>query len=414
MTLLAFLRLTRESLSKDAIIRSELAYGSTKTLYMLEEGAAVGELKWPQQWWLEASFKKALNAGIFRGTFYLAVLLFLLPRIAMGIYTSIWLSNESGALYYATIIQPGFIGDFVLIVVPLLLLRRIFGKMRGIVEEINLQVKNDNLSAPASIKYFIGDQIRNVNEAYLKRFLRPLVMRYLQEGCNTIFARKYQTRVLLVSSIAAAIAIWLANVPYYGPAGLRVVDLAYRHLTWSLILGVTGMFSFSFVLCYLLFFTFVSVVNLVKIPRHRPLRIHYGTLSEMLVSMFSYLGSLLGFASIWILVWNILVPPPEERSYGVYGGIYISIASITTMIVIAFSGLYVMHTAIKNSKRNKLDLLEAEIEREERPNKYRLILGEYRATSKEGTWPVTASILQMVAAGIFSIIGSIIGAILKG
>ena len=412
MSLRDTIKATCEVASEDIRLRKELESGQTKTLYELKEGKWIDQLKWPEQWWLETWLRKRFKVGILGGSLYLFVILSLLPRALLTIYV-VLLLNYPIAISYARMTMLGLIGDLPFIVVPLVSLRSLFEKLKYIVHDINYSVAGKLISAPVFARYIKHSDLQNINEIFLERYFKRNATILMQPGLNLIYSKKYQAISFLIAAILSAVGMWLTKLPYWGPAELATFDLLFfRGVLFDFMWGVVGIFSWSIAVGYLGFLALTWTINVVNIPRYRPLSIHYGQLSDLFLSMFSYVGLVLGFGSVWAFLWVSVSPTTESKSWSLYFAAYVSIIAIAALATIIMHGSYEMHNAMVNSKRRKLQALELELDKEKDLERYRTLLEEYRAMARDGTWPIKGStFVRIIMVGIFSVIGSILSAI---
>jgi hypothetical protein len=409
------IRLAYRAPSEDGCIRKELEQGETQTLFALKEVEGIDQIDWPEQWWLESSLKRRFNVGVLGISFCLFAIFALFPKIILTVYT--YLTVHDQAFPYVDYHLLGLVVDVCMIAVPLAAVRAVFWKLKRNVRDINRYVKHHLVTAPTPAGLFTQDQVEKINETYLARFFKPKTMAYLQALSDIAFSRRYQVVAFVFSLTLSGILLWGLNWPYFGPenTSVRLLDFfVLRVCLWPLVWGIIGMFSWSLAIGYVMFLVLIWIVNLVDVPRHRPLRIHYGHLSDLFVSVFSYVGLLTGFGSVNYLTVGALIPSPQLPPTHSITGTYMTIISIAILTTIVLSGLYAMHAAMEDSKSRKLEELEVKMRKEKDPVGYQMILEDYRTTAETATWPLTSStFLQMVIAGVFSVMGTMIARALR-
>ncbi|MCP8309665.1 MAG: hypothetical protein H3Z53_10380 [archaeon] len=418
------LKLAHKNLSVGSRIWRELEHGSTETLDSLPESEGVSKLELPEKWWLETFFKK----GIFLGANIIFLIVAFIPKISFAIYVHTQYFSYPDALTFSNLYLFSIVGDWFLIVPPLLFLGWLFQKFKVVSQEVNGYIEGGKIAPPVLVK--LPKESEDINSRFLKRFFEPILLKSCQDGLDLAYSKKFQIlcSVFVFGFSYVLLNLWLSPV-YNGPSlsvledtGLytllkNVHEVYLMKFLGPLIWGILSIPSWTCSVGYIAGLSgFSRVLSIVRIPNFKPLLHHFRNLVGLFLSEFKYMGYAVGFGSIWIFIWSLMPTPYEARVRAFYQAVGLAAFFVPLLLTFIFISFYVVHLNIENAKTRELEALQTDLEKswESKDFKtYRVLREEYMTVVNQKTWPfTTTTLLQILFVGMFTLTGSILNVLL--
>lgn len=394
-----------------------------KFMQFLKEGKSVAEalplkrveenvvLNLSKKWWLEEWFNK-FSMSFFKGTIIFAFIVPELMRIILIILLLFYYKSQT----YATTFFAGLCGDFLLIVFPLVLINAVHKSLMKVKDAIN-EYSLESMFRPPISKICVKKlSVAKLDEEYVCRFFRPVVLKTAQYGFDLVFNKNYCLGTGFIVGCLTAVIIILFPYRYWGPPEFYPLEFLHRIIYIPYIWFIMGMTA------WILFLSFLIVIHAGRyildfIPQ-KPLKNYYNPLIRLALLNCFALATLVTIGSPYLFLWSIIPPDPIARAEAIRSMCLMLIIWIPTLIILFSKQLWAIHWGMRTSKERKLLLIESKLKNikekiTENPDKYiaeyYIVEKDYEAVLKNSDCPVDyQTCLQVIGTLIIPVIGYLI------